>query len=154
MIYGTGRDKKSEWQIPLPEFWIGNLIDRPEGIVDCDADRSLRQSSSRFEFGENFRDGKHGILGICQFREMPVELFHGDIGLGVTFFAEAVIHQNDGRIRSLRRTLNQRPDEYSQAGYKPATKVAFEAKLRQALDHRPEISALVALATRHYAFIA
>ena len=85
---------------------------------------------------------------------MPVELLHGDIGLRVTFFAEAVIHQNDGRIRRLRSTLNQRPDEYSQAGYKPATKVVFDAQLRQALDHRPEMSALVALATRHYAIIA
>ena len=85
---------------------------------------------------------------------MPVELLHGDIGLGVTFFAEAMIHQDYGRIRGLRRTLNQRPDEYSQARYKPASKVAFDAQLRQALDHRPEINAPVALATRHNAFIA
>ena len=149
-----GRNKKSEGQIALPEFWIGYLIDRPEGVVDCDANRSLRQSGTQFELSKNFRDVKHSILRICQFREMPVELLHGDIGLGMTFFAEAMIHQDYSRICSLRRTLNQRPDEYNQARYKPASEVAFDAQLRQALDHRPEINAPVALATRHYGIIA
>ena len=66
---------------------------RARGVVDGDADGTLRQGPAGVERGEDFRNRQHGVAAARKVLDVRLELLDGDARRGIRVLAEAVILQ-------------------------------------------------------------
>jgi hypothetical protein len=109
LVHRIGGDEKGEGKARRLEARPSFGVDREVGVVDGKGDGAIGKRRLVAERGDDLGQRQNVVLSGSDLGKMRLELFDADIGGGDTSFAEAVIHEDHGRIASGtgRRRRNQ-----------------------------------------------